>query len=87
MIAMEPTMEPIEDLGQKWGPDDLLTPEDAAKYLAWRWGRKEGFTVEGLRSLRKRLDLKPAVKTHRMSLYRRSQLDAIEEPQRKGRWH
>lgn len=66
-------------------PDDLLTPEEAAAYLARRWGRKS-FSVEGLRSLRRRLNLKPVKQTARMTLYRRSQLDEIDEPEVKGRY-
>lgn len=85
MITMEPTMDPIEDLSQRWGPDDLLGPEDAAKYLAWRWKRKS-FTVGGFRALKKRLGLKPAIERPNLTLWRRSQLDEIKEPERKGRW-
>lgn len=65
-------------------PDDLLTPEEAAAYLAKRWGRKS-FSVEGLRALRNRLGLQPAKKTTRMTLYSRRQLDEIEEPVSRGR--
>jgi len=69
----------------KENPDDLLTPEEAAAYLARRWGRKS-FSVEGLRALRKRIGLEPVKKSRQMSLYLRSQLDNIDEPMRQGRY-
>ncbi len=65
----------------KGSPDDLLTPHEAADYLAQRWKRKS-FSVEGLRSLRRREGLKPVKQMAQNTLYRRSDLDNIPEPKR-----
>jgi hypothetical protein len=71
--------------GNQENPDEeLLTPAEAAAYLAKRWGRKS-FSVEGFRTLRIRIGLVPAKQTSRLTLYRRSQLDGIEEPINRGR--
>lgn len=71
-----------EDLRMGWRPDDLLNPQEAAKYVAWLW--KKPFTVGGLRSLRLRRGLEPALKTPNCSWWRRSQLDQIERPKEIG---
>jgi hypothetical protein len=67
---------------EHYGPDDLLTPQEAADYLARRWGRKS-FSVEGLRALRRRINV-PAKKLPRTTLYRRRDLDEIPEPDYRG---
>jgi hypothetical protein len=70
--------------GNQEDSDELLTPAEAAEYLAKKWGRKS-FSTEGFRSLRDRIGLAPAKKSKRMTLYRRSQLDEIKEPMGQGR--
>jgi hypothetical protein len=83
IVTLEASMQMTLD--KEESPDDLFTPEEAAAYLAQRWGRPS-FSVEGLRSLRRRIGLVPAKKGRRTSVYKRSQLDSIEEPEQRGRY-
>lgn len=62
-------------------PNELLTAGEAAEYLAQRWGR-ESYSQTAFKMLRHRWNLQPAHHAGNATLWRRSDLDKIPEPDR-----
>lgn len=61
--------------------DNLLTAGEAADYLAKRWGR-DRYDAKAFKLLRHRWNLQPAMTLPNATLWRRSDLDKIPEPDR-----
>ena len=62
--------------------NELLSAGEAAEYLAKKWGRP-AYSTTAFRMLRHRWNLKPVfLSTKNASFWRKSDLDAIPEPDR-----
>lgn len=60
---------------------EFLEASEAANYLAERWGLPS-YSAEAFKMLRHRWNIHPAIKTSNATLWRKSDLDKIEKPDR-----
>ncbi len=67
------------------GPDDLLTPQQAAAYLEKKWDRP--FTSKDLNNLRNNRGIKATYEESRITLWRRGDLDQLEAPRYREELH